>query len=225
MNILDLPPEILRLILQHCYEPWAIRVRRLHDASRRLEIEGVPSGSLLRVCRPLHELAKEVEVRSFTGCLHLEERSPEMGLTYELFVDSRKRGFELGPRLEWVRRNVRTIRFTNPGINPAKWKFQRQLHHFTEFPNLKTIELDCRWPYHFAVHNVDSAEDFLCRREGRLDREMNYQHSFFLSCERFLVLTVCHGIAVTVIRAMGLRQANEKCQAVVSVLSSTRSLC
>jgi len=230
MNLLDLPPEILRLIVQHCYEPWAIRVHGLHDAPGRLKIEGVPSGSLLRICRPLHELAKEMEVRSFTGHLHLEEKSPgfrltsespRIGLTYESFVGSRNRGLKPGPRLDWVRKNVRTIRFTNPGINPANWKFHRHLHHFKEFPNLKTIELDCRWPWHFAVHNVDSAEDFLCRREGRLDREMDYRHSFFLSCERFLHLCVCDGIAVTVIRAMGLREGNKKCQAVVSLLSGT----
>lgn len=225
MNLLDLPPEILRLIVQHCYEPWAIRVRRLqvtHNIRWRLEIGGAPSGSLLHVCRPLHDLAGEMEIRSFTGCLHVEERSSEIGLTCESFINSMKQSFEPGPRLEWVRRNVRTIRFTNPGSNPATWKFHPRFHHFADLPNLKSIELDCRWPYHFVIHNVDSAEDFLCRREGRLDREMDYRHSFFLSCERFLHLCVCDGIAVTVIRAMGLREGNEKCQAVVSLLSGTR---
>lgn len=214
MHLLDLPFEILDSIVQHCYEPWTIQVRKLqvpNDIVWRLEIDGVPSDSLLRVCRPLYDLAKKIATQSFTGGLHIEERSSVIGLTCESFINSVQRG----PRLDWIRQNVRTIRFTNPGSNPAKWKFHNRLYHFADFPSLKTVELDCRWPYHFAIHNVDSVENFLWRREGRLDRELDYRYSFFLSCEKFLHLTVCDGIAVTVIRAMGLRQGSGKCQAVV----------
>lgn len=215
MQLLDLPSELLHLIVQHCYEPWTIQVRKsdvAHDIAWRLEIGGVPSDKFLRINRTLHDLAKEAEIQSFTGSLHVEEESPLIGLICESFINCTKSS----PRLDWIRQNVKTIRFTNPHNNPAKWKVHRGLHHFVDFPNLKSVELDCRWPYHFAIHNVDSAEDFLSRREGRLDREMDYRYSFFLSCERFLNHTVCDGIAVTVIRAMGLRQGNDKCQAVVS---------
>jgi len=217
MLLLELPWEVLVLIVQQFYEPWTIKIHKLevpHDMVLRLKIEGVPSDNLLRVCRPLHKLAREAERQSFSGALHVEERSSVMGLTCEAFINSMKPG----PRLDWIRQNVKTIRFSNPGSNPATWKFHRRMHHFPDFPNLQRVELDCRWPYHFAIHNVDSADDFLGRKEGHLDREMDYRHSFFLSCERFLHHTVSDGIAVTVIRAMGVRQGDEKCQAVVRLL-------
>lgn len=221
MHLLDLPSEILQLIVQHCYEPWTIQVRNSQFASDcfgRLEILGVPSNSLLRVCRSLHDLARDAETRTFTGSLHIEEKWSALGLTYVSFTNS----MEPGPRFEWMRQNVKTIRLTNPGRNPATWKVTKTLHQFVDFPELESVELDCRWPYHFAIHNVDNAEDFLSRKEGRLDRELDYRHSFFLSCERFLHLTVCAGITVTVIRAMGLRQGDDKCQAVVGRNSALR---
>jgi len=79
MQLLDLPSELLRLIVQDCYDPWTIQLRKskvAHDIAWRLEIGGVPSDNVLRVNRTLHDLAKKAEIQSFTGTLHVKEESP-----------------------------------------------------------------------------------------------------------------------------------------------------
>lgn len=123
MNLLDLPNEILRSIVQQCYGQWSIHIRRveLEDGIMilKLEVGGVPSRNLLLTCRDLSANAREIETQSFTGELYVEESSSQMGLTYQSFVNSIKSS----KQLQWLRDNIKVIKFTNPSCNPAIWKF------------------------------------------------------------------------------------------------------
>lgn len=65
------------------------------------------------------------------------------------------------------------------------------------------------------MHNVRNLKDFLSGADGRLEKQIDYRQAFFLSDEKFLLENVKRGIAVTVIREMGVRELDDRCQAVV----------
>lgn len=216
MSLLDLPTEILRAVVEAYYEPWSLQVRRLPSDTPslivHLEVLGLPDRSLLYTCKELHSIARGIENESFTGELRVEETSSQMGVTLDSLINS----IRSPHKVRWIKENVTTIKFSNKGCSPNVWSFPKQLHWTSAFSALKLIELDCRYPYHFATHNVESTADFLANKEDRLTREMDYRHAFFLSCEKFLITTTSAGIPIRVLRSMGVRQGKEPCQAVVS---------
>lgn len=230
MNLLDLPTELVRLIIvQHLYGPWSVHLRPLavKDKDRdaggngwRFEATGLPPRNLQLTCRVLGEMAAEAERASFTGRMYITEDTSVMSPTYRAFVEAAEAHNNTtttnggGVGLEWLRCNVTALRLSNPEINPAVWRFVHALYS-PVLPRLRRIELDCRYHYHFAVHNVGSCDDFFSREYGRLERLIDYRQSFFLGCERFLLRAVRSGLAVQVIRNMGVREGNDRCRAVV----------
>lgn len=217
MHILDLPTEITRLIVQSYYEPWSISICKLSvnkDASWRFEAGGLPDLNLQLTCHALQEMAKEAERNSFTGKMFIEEETSAMSLVYEAFIEAA----QTNTRLNWVRQHVKSARFRNPTNNPAVWRFVHSLYT-PELPKLQRIELDCRYAYHFAVHNVVNAADFISGADGRLEKLLDYRHSFFLVCERFLLHSVRRGLAIRVIRDMGVREGIDRCRAMVRVVA------
>lgn len=217
MHLLDLPTEITRLIVQSYYQPWSINLCKLaveKDASWRFEAGGLPEWHLQLTCHTLRDMAKEAEKNAFTGKMFIEEETSAMSLVYEAFIEAA----QTNTRLDWVRQNVKNIRFSNPTNNPAVWRFVHSLYA-PELPALQRIELDCRYAYHFAVHNVQNAASFISNADGRLEKLLDYRHSFFLVCERFLLHSVRRGLAVRVIRDMGVREGVDRCRAVVGTIA------
>lgn len=215
MDLLDLPTEITRMIVQHSFDPWDIQLRKLEidkDSSWRFQASGLPDWNLQLTCHFLRDMAKEAERRSFTGKMFIEEETSAISLVYEAFIETA----QTNARLEWVRQNVTTLRFSNPTHNPVIWRFVHSLYA-PELPRLQRIELDCRYFYHFAVHNVANAEDFMSGKDGRLGKILDFRQSFFLRCERFLNHCLRRGLTVRVIRDMGVREGVDRCRAVVSV--------
>lgn len=213
MNLLDLPTEITRLIVQHSYEPWSINLRKLvvdKDSSWRFEASGAPGRSLQLTCHALSDMAKEAEQHSFSGKMYIEEETSAMSLVYEAFIETA----QTNANFEWVRQNVTTIRFSNPTHNPAVWRFVHSLYA-PDLPRLRKIELDCRYYYHFAVHNIGNTEEFMSGKDGKLEKLIDFRQSFFLGCERFLVHSVRRGLAIRVIRDMGVREGIDRCKAMV----------
>lgn len=213
MDLLDLPTEITRLIVQHSYEPWNVHLRKLQinkDASWRFEASGVPDWNLQLTCHTLSNMAKEAEKYSFTGKMYIEEETSAMSLVYEAFIETA----QTNAKLDWVRRNITALRFSNPTHNPATWRFVHSLYA-PELPKLRRIELDCRYFYHFATHNVPNAEDFISGKDGKLEKAIDFRQSFFLRCERFMVHSVRRGTAIRVIRDMSVREGTDRCRAVV----------
>lgn len=219
MYLLDLPTEITRLIVQSCYEPWNIHICKLaidKDARWRFEAGGLPNWELQLTCRTLRDMAREAEKDTFTGKMYIEEELSAMSLVYEAFIEAT----QTNERLDWVRRNVNVVRFSNPTNNPAVWRFVHSLYE-PKLPKLQSIELDCRYASHFAVHNVASAAEFISGADGKLEKLLDYRQSFFLGCERFLVHSVRRGIAVRVIRNLGVREGIDRCKAMVGLLKLT----
>lgn len=217
MYLLDLPTEITRLIVQACYEPWNITISKLivnKDSSWRFEANGLPKWDLQLTCHILRDMAKEAERNSFTREMFIEEDTSAMSLVYEAFIEAA----QTNARLEWVRQNVNAVRFSNPSYNPAVWRFVHSLYA-PELPRLQRFELDCRYAHHFAVHNVINAGDFMSGKDGKLEKLIDYRQSFFLGCERFLVHSVRHGLAIRVIRNMGVREGTDRCRAMVCVVA------
>lgn len=221
MQLLDLPTELLRLIVQHCYDPWTIRLRNLEakpDSSWTCKTEGLPVLSLLTVCKVLSRMAAEKECSSFSGIIEIEEQVSAMGTTLIAFSGN------VGTRRhEWLRDRVHTLKYSNPTMNPARWRFHPRNPSVqnpnswvpTYFPKLRHIVLNCRYQSLFAMHNLRNLKDFLSGADGRLEKQIDYRQAFFLSDERFLLENVKRGIAITVIREMGVRELDDRCQAVV----------
>lgn len=213
MDLLDLPSEITRLIVQHSYEPWSIQLRKLvidKDSSWRFEASGVPDWNLQLTCRVLRDMAKEAEKTSFSGKMYIEEETSAMSLVYEAFIETA----QTNAKLEWVQQNITTLRFSNPTHNPVIWRFVHSLYA-PDLPKLQRIELDCRYFYHFAVHNVANAEEFMSGKDGKLEKILDFRQSFFLRCERFMNHAVRRGLTIRVIRDMGVREGTDRCKAVV----------
>lgn len=212
MNFLDLPVEILRLIVQHS---WNSQLRQLSTFDRnwtwRFEASGVADWNLQSTCRLLGDMTKEVREKSFSGKMYIDEVTSAISPIYETFIEST----QTNARFEWIRRNITVLRFSNPNNNPAVWRFGHSLYG-PALPKLQRIELDCRYRFHFAVHNVDDAEEFLSGRDGKLEKLIDFRQSFFLGCEKFLNYSVRHGVTVRVIRDMGVREGTDRCKAVVS---------
>lgn len=214
MSLLSLPTEVRRLIVQQYYEPWSIHLRKLQvfdEGAWKLEVGGCPDISLLLTCRALYTLAVEAEAASFSGTMSVDENTAIMGLTCSTFMDL----LEGTPRYKWVQEHLRTISFVNPASNPALWRVRL---HWELYPNVRRVELDCRYQFHFAIHNVASMADFLAGHDGVLVKYMDFRKSFFLSCEKFFQIATGKGVSVNVIRAMGVREGKSKCQAVVCLL-------
>lgn len=214
MELLDLPVEILQLVVERFYEPWNIHLRKLQvldEGSWRLESGGMPPLDLLLTCRTLFTIAREAEKMSFGGTMYVDENTATMGLTCSTFMDL----LEGTPRHEWLQERLRTISFVNPASNPALWRVRL---FWPSYPNLKRIELDCRYQFHFAVHNVTSTSEFLSGTDGVLMKYMDFRKSFFLSCEKFFHIATSKGVSVNVIRAMGVREGKARCQAVVRMI-------
>lgn len=213
MNLLDLPTEITRLIIQHYYEPWSIQFRRMevdNDGRWRFEMSGVPDWNLQLTCHVLRDMAREAERTSFSGKMYIEEETSAMSLLYETFIETA----QTNSRLDWVRQNVTTLRFSNPSYNPVTWRFVHSLHA-PQLPKLQRIELDCRYFYHFAVHNVVNAEEFMSGKDGKLGKILDFRQSFFLRCEKFVLHCLRRGLTIRVIRDMGVREGTDRCRAVV----------
>ena len=222
MSLLDLPTEILRSVIEAYYEPWSLHVRRLPNTGSlivQLEVLGLPDRSLLYTCKDLYDIAIEMENNNFIGELSVEETTAQMGVTCDSLLNS----IRSPHKLRWIKENVKTIKFSNKGFSPNVWSFPKQLSWMSAFSALELVELDCRYPYHFAMHNVESMTDFLANKEDRLTREMDYRHAFFLRCEKFLFKTTSGGIPIRVVRSMGVREGSELCQAVVSLNEIRRS--
>lgn len=212
MSFLDLPIEIIRLIIQHS---WDSQHRKLSTFDKnwtwRFEESSVPNWNLQLTCRLLGDLAQEIKTKSFRGVMYITEDTSAMSPIYESFIEST----QTNVRFEWIRQNITVLRFSNPTNNPAVWRFGHFLYG-SDLPKLERIELDCRYRFHFAVHNVDDAEEFLSGRDGKLEKLIDFRQSFFLGCEKFLNYNVRRGVAVRVIRDMGVREGIDKCKAVVS---------
>lgn len=212
MQLLDLPSEILRLIVDQVYDPWTptlnFREPLVSEPSVWWHIYGTPPAALLTTCSTLSQLAKEAEKTSFSGTFHLEDISQFED--YEIFCRT--------PRFEWLRMNVRVVKVSDSRRNPCRWRLQPLCWTGSDdlpFPQLQRIELNCRFPSLFALHNVPSLTEFLSGSDGRLEKQMDYRRTFFFSDERFLLKTLRSGLPVTVVREMGVREKTERCQAVV----------
>lgn len=210
MNILDLPTEILSLITHHLFEKWDLYIRTIDVVTSDLVMSGYPPRSYLKICKILSVLVKEAESQSFSGVLQIREETAEFGSVCEAFI----RHIQDSKYFPWFQDRVRVIKFSNPNVPPAVWRFS-PVPYYSYFPNVRRIELDCRWVAFFANHNVRSAADFFSGADGKLVKLMDYRQAFFLSCERFLFRTVRQGVAVTVVREMGVRELTDRCQAVV----------
>lgn len=210
-SLIDLPTEILLVILQHFYREWSVQLGELtacEDGRFELQADGMPGIAVLQTCRAMYRLCQRVEEQTFTGRLWAFEKIATLGLLPQNFVE----GLVDTPRHQWIQRNVKVIRFHNGEINPAVWKVYLR---WDDFPHLRRVELDCRYTTHFAIHNVSSFHDFIGNENGELEKCMDFRRSFFLSCEKFFVHATKRGVKVTVIRAMGVREGRQYCQAVV----------
>lgn len=179
-----------------------------------MRVDGISDSNLICVCRALYELCRQCERHKFTGRLWAVEDIPTLGLLPSGFMEILS-----PPRHQWMQDNLRVIRFTNQTINPAVWKIHIK---WEEYPHLQKIELDCRYHTHFAIHNVHSFDDFVHGRTPELEKCMDFRRSFFLSCEKFFKKATKRGLRVTVIRAMGVREAKKLCQAVVVAIDYIR---
>lgn len=221
MQLLDLPTELLGLIVQQYYDPWTIYLSELtvnQDSSWHFCFKGSPAISLFTTCKQLSYLAMEEESRAFRGTVDIEENVSAMGTTLVAFKESVSTG-----RYSWLQTRLRTLRYSNPTMNPARWRFHPRTPTASNpgswldvyFPKLERIILDCRYQSLFAVHNVRNLQAFLTGTDGRLEKQIDYRQAFFLSDERFLLWNIRRGITVTVIREMGVREMDDRCQAVV----------
>lgn len=212
-NLLDLPNEILDSIFDALYEPWDLQIRIIDVVTWDLRISGYPPRSYLSTCKVLSQMARKAESRSFSGALRIREEVAEFGYVCEAFV-KHMQDFKY---FQWFQDRINVIKFSNPVVPPAVWRFA-QTPYYSYFPNVRRIELDCRWVAFYANHNVPSAADFFSGADGRLIKLLDYRLAFFLSCEKFLFRTLRAGVAITVIREMGVREMTDRCQAVVSIL-------
>lgn len=217
-NLLDLPNEILSLIIDNLYEPWDLQIRVIDVVSWDLRISGYPPRSYLRICKELSRIARETESQCFSGVLRIREEVAEFGTVCEAFI----RHIQDFKFFQWLQDRINVIKFSNPIVPPAVWRFA-QTPYYSYFPSVKRVELDCRWVAFYANHNVPSSADFFSGADGRLVKLLDYRLAFFLSCEKFLFRTVRRGIAVTVIREMGVRERTDRCQAVVSSMHARSS--
>lgn len=151
-RLMSLPLEIRRLVYEHYCGSWEVTLdyERLTMLRSKFNVLGVPPLDLLLASKTLYHEARDIRLHTFNGRLNLN--------SVFILVPLRKKD-----RFDWLRRNVRTLHFSDSSVHPERWN-----RYYDNFPNLQRLEIE--FPH---VIGLDG-------RCGKLDEVLQGRHDGLL---------------------------------------------